>query len=192
MKISHLLAQAALVLSLACFAGPAALANPAEPLDTVPRAAIISAFQPEWTALQAALRGRKDFSVNGTTFATGTIEGRPVVLFLSGISMVNASMTAQLALDRFNIDKIVFSLLNTSFALWINLLQRTWFFGEGNMMCINLSSVLGIRGTTCEKGVLAQRNLVRSCHSKIQILHLTCYTQPTYHRRPDDCLEHKY
>lgn len=109
MKISCLMAQFAISISFALFACTPGLANPAEPLDTVPRTAIISAFQPEWTTLQAALQGRKDFSVNGTTFATGTIEDKPVVLFLSGISMVNASMTTQLALDRFNIDKIVFS-----------------------------------------------------------------------------------
>jgi adenosylhomocysteine nucleosidase len=109
MKISSLLAQVAVSISFTLFADTSVLANPAEPLDTVPRTAVISAFQPEWTTLQAALQGRKDFAVNGTTFATGTIGGKPVVLFLSGISMVNASMTTQLALDRFNIDKIVFS-----------------------------------------------------------------------------------
>jgi adenosylhomocysteine nucleosidase len=69
----------------------------------------MSAFQPEWTALQAVLRDRKEYVVDGTVFTTGTIEGKPVVLFLSGISMVNAAMTTQLALDRFAIDRIVFS-----------------------------------------------------------------------------------
>jgi adenosylhomocysteine nucleosidase len=89
--------------------GGMADANAAETLDTTSRTAVMSAFQPEWTALQVMLRDRKDHLVNGTTFATGTIEGKPVVLFLSGISMVNAAMTTQLALDRFTIDRIVFS-----------------------------------------------------------------------------------
>ena len=40
-------------------------------------------------------------SVNGVTFSTGTLEGHEVVLFLSGISVVNAAMTTQLALDHF-------------------------------------------------------------------------------------------
>jgi adenosylhomocysteine nucleosidase len=35
--------------------------------------------------------------------------GKPVVLFLSGISIVNAAMTTQLALDRFVILRVVFS-----------------------------------------------------------------------------------
>ena len=81
----------------------------AETLDNTPRIAVMSAFAPEWVALQDVLTEREDFNVNGTTFATGLIEGKPVVLFLTGVSMVNAAMTAQLALDRFTVDSIVFS-----------------------------------------------------------------------------------
>lgn len=84
-------------------------ANAAETLDKTPRTAVMSAFQPEWTALRAKLQDRKDYVVNGKIFATGAIEGKQVVLFLSGISMVNAAMTTQLALDRFTITRIVFS-----------------------------------------------------------------------------------
>jgi adenosylhomocysteine nucleosidase len=81
----------------------------AEILDRTPRTAVMSAFEPEWTALKAMLSGREDHVVNGTVFATGTIEHQPVVLFLSGISMVNAAMSTQVALDRFTIKRIVFS-----------------------------------------------------------------------------------
>jgi len=81
----------------------------AETLDTTPRIAVMSAFAPEWVALQEVLTDRKDYTVNGTVFATGEIEGKPVVLFLTGVSMVNAAMTSQLALDRFNVESIVFS-----------------------------------------------------------------------------------
>ncbi|WEK06263.1 MAG: 5'-methylthioadenosine/S-adenosylhomocysteine nucleosidase [Candidatus Devosia phytovorans] len=81
----------------------------AETLDTTPRIAVMSAFAPEWVALQTVLQERKDYSVNGTTFATGLIEGKPVVLFLTGVSMVNAAMNTQVVLDSFNVDSIVFS-----------------------------------------------------------------------------------
>src|SRR5260221_13826993 len=77
------------------FTGATARADAAETLDAIPRTAVMSAFLPEWTALQGMLRDRKDYVVNRTTFATGTIEGKPVVLFLSGISMINAPMTTQ-------------------------------------------------------------------------------------------------
>jgi adenosylhomocysteine nucleosidase len=86
-----------------------ATANATETLDTAPRTAVISAFMPEWTALQATLQDRREYVVNRTSFTTGTIAGKPVVLFLSGISMVNAAMTTQVALDRFTIKRIVFS-----------------------------------------------------------------------------------
>jgi len=85
------------------------VADGAETLDKTPRTAVMSAFEPEWTALQAMLVGREDHVSNGVTFLTGTIEGQPVVLFLSGVSMVNAAMTTQMALDRFTIHRIVFS-----------------------------------------------------------------------------------
>jgi adenosylhomocysteine nucleosidase len=73
------------------------------------RIAVMSAFEPEWIALQDSLEDVETQTVNGVRFVTGTLEGRDVVLFLSGISMVNAAMTTQLALDRFEIDAILFS-----------------------------------------------------------------------------------
>ena len=77
--------------------------------DGTPRIAVVSAFAPELELLKGELQDRSEHSANGVDFATGTLEGHRVVLFLSGISVVNAAMTAQLALDRFAIDRIVFS-----------------------------------------------------------------------------------
>ena len=48
-------------------------------------------------------------AANGVGFVTGRLEGRDIVLFPSGISVVNAAMTVQLALDRFHVDRILFS-----------------------------------------------------------------------------------
>ena len=84
-------------------------ASGAETLDTTPRTAVVSAFRPELEALEAALQERKTYVLNRITFETGTIENKPVILLLSGISMVNAAMTSQLVLDRFNATRIVFS-----------------------------------------------------------------------------------
>lgn len=81
----------------------------AEELDTTPRTAVVSAYQPEWTFLRAALVDGKEYTVDRTLFVTGTIEGKPVVLFLSGVSMVNAAMTMQMALDHFAVERIVYS-----------------------------------------------------------------------------------
>jgi len=81
----------------------------ADGVDPVARTAVISAFKPEGTELRAALNNPQDRIVNGTDYATGEIEGKPVVLFLSGISMVNAAMTTQFALDHFTVKRIIFS-----------------------------------------------------------------------------------
>lgn len=73
------------------------------------RIAVISAFPPEWVSLQADVEGAETQVINGSKFITGKLSGQDVVLFLSGVSMVNASMTTQLALDNFDISAIVFS-----------------------------------------------------------------------------------
>jgi len=86
-----------------CASGP-----PAAP-DASPRIAVISAFDSELALLRAQTKNARGERVNGVEFVTGELEGRPVLLFLSGISMTNAAMTTQLALDRFRVSHIVFS-----------------------------------------------------------------------------------
>lgn len=93
-------------------ASPAAAASAADHgarLDTVPRIAVVSAFAPELALLRARLADPVAHRVHGVEFTTGTLQGHPVVLFLSGISMTNAAMNAQRALDRFTVTHLVFS-----------------------------------------------------------------------------------
>ncbi len=96
---------ALLVLVLLAWPPPAL----AQAKDPVRRIAVISAFDPEITVLEAQTTDKARFTVNGVVFVTGRLMGKDVVLFLSGVSMVNAAMTTQMALDRFTIDRIVFS-----------------------------------------------------------------------------------
>ena len=44
---------------------------------------------------------------NGVTFRQVSIQGRPCLLFVSGVSVVNAAMTTQAALDRFPLTHVV-------------------------------------------------------------------------------------
>src|ERR1700745_1519957 len=67
-----------LLAFLSLGATPWTAAHAAPTLDTVPRTAVMSAFEPEWTALQTMLVGRKDYVIDGTTFAPGTIATKPV------------------------------------------------------------------------------------------------------------------
>ena len=80
-----------------------------ETLDAAGRTAVVSAFAPEMTVLRAGMDDAAVHVINGVEFVAGVLQGQKVVLFLSGISVVNAAMTAQLALDHFNIDRIIFS-----------------------------------------------------------------------------------
>ena len=98
---------AGLLLLAGCATTP--LASDSLRLDATPRVAVISAFQPELTLLLSRLEQPRKFNVNGVDFTTGTLQGKPVVLFLSGISMTNAAMTTQLALDRFAVSHVVVS-----------------------------------------------------------------------------------
>jgi adenosylhomocysteine nucleosidase len=86
---------------------PPALA--AGPLDTVPRTLVMTAYAPEWNALAPDIQNPVEHKINGMTYLTGTLEGKPVVLMMSGVSIVNAAMNTQIALDRFTVKRIVFS-----------------------------------------------------------------------------------
>ncbi len=73
------------------------------------RLALLSAFEPEWHILRDRLEDVRHYEFAKKPFVTGTLAGKPVVALLSGTSMVNAVMTTQLALDRFNVEGIVVS-----------------------------------------------------------------------------------
>lgn len=97
-----------LVLFL-CWAWFGASAHASIRLDNTPRVAVISAFEPELVILRNNLQQTRSHSINGVEFITGTLRDKPVVLFLSGISMTNATMNTQLVLDRFKITHVIFS-----------------------------------------------------------------------------------
>lgn len=81
----------------------------AKPLDETARTVVMTAFAPEWEALEHAVEQPQAVRINGLTILTGKLEGQPIILMQSGISMVNAAMNTQLVLDRFKVKRIVFS-----------------------------------------------------------------------------------
>lgn len=95
-----------LVLSTTLIAGGAKETTVEAPVE---RIAIISAFGPEIVKLKSIANVEEEVVINGRTFTLCEIEGKKTVLFLSGVSMVNAAMTTQMALDNFNISHILFS-----------------------------------------------------------------------------------
>ncbi|MCP8890270.1 5'-methylthioadenosine/S-adenosylhomocysteine nucleosidase [Sphingomonas faeni] len=98
-----------IVLALLAIVATAATPAVAEPLDPTPRTVVMTAFAPEWDSLAHSVDTPKTYRINGLTFLTGTMAGKPVLLMQSGVSMVNAAMNTQLVLDRFTVRRIVFS-----------------------------------------------------------------------------------
>jgi adenosylhomocysteine nucleosidase len=92
-----------------CILALAGCASSPPAAEATPRIAIISAFPAELALLQSHVQQPRKTSINGVEFTTGILQGKPVVLFLSGISMTNAAMNTQLVLDRFKVSHVVFS-----------------------------------------------------------------------------------
>jgi adenosylhomocysteine nucleosidase len=79
-----------------------------------PLLAICAAYPPEIAALQrefgvAESRGFKSTTINGLVFWRGRYGRREVILFRTGVSLVNAAYQLQLALDRFPITAVLFA-----------------------------------------------------------------------------------
>ena len=69
--------------------------------------AIICCYAPELPMLERRIGGAGRRLINGLPFITGELCGRPVVLLLTGMSLVNAAMATQLVLERFTVSRIV-------------------------------------------------------------------------------------
>jgi adenosylhomocysteine nucleosidase len=78
-------------------------------IDPSPHLVIMSAFEPELTQLLSQTNVTDTYVINGRTYHVGELAGKEVVLVLSGVSMVNAAMTAQTVFDYFDVDGIIFS-----------------------------------------------------------------------------------
>lgn len=85
-------------------------------VDTVPRIALISAFSGEADRFIDEMRQNDDnnryegcVTINGHRFSKGKLRGKNVVVVLTNISLVNATMVTQLTLDKFQIANIIFS-----------------------------------------------------------------------------------
>ena len=85
------------------------LSAPIVEKDTVQRIAVVSAFDNELAKLLDSLEINSKAIVNGRTLWLGKLKGHDVVLLLSGYSIINATLTTEALLNKFNIKAIVFS-----------------------------------------------------------------------------------
>jgi nucleoside phosphorylase len=80
----------------------------------------------------------RNTEIDGTVFSEAQQGGRRLVIWMSGVSMINAAMSTQLAIDHFHPDAILFSGiaggLDPSFqpgdvvipSLWIHQAEAAW------------------------------------------------------------------
>jgi adenosylhomocysteine nucleosidase len=102
----------ALALSGLCIGlAGAAVAQPARRClsECTPRIAIVSAFGAEADILLAQTTAKRVWVINGKRFTTGTLRGNRVVIVLSGVSMINATMVTQQLIDHFRVERLIMS-----------------------------------------------------------------------------------
>jgi adenosylhomocysteine nucleosidase len=73
------------------------------------RIGLVSAFGAEADMLLAQTDAKQTYTINGNRFTTGVLRANRVVIVLSGVSMINATMTTQLLLDHFRIERLIMS-----------------------------------------------------------------------------------
>jgi adenosylhomocysteine nucleosidase len=109
MTCKHSCVRLLVILALFLAGCRSAVQVQALPVEPTPRLAIESAVPAEIGSLIKGLQDVRAYQINGRTYTTGRLAGHDVVLFSSGVSMVNAAMSTQTALDYFNVNAIVFT-----------------------------------------------------------------------------------
>lgn len=71
--------------------------------------AIIGAFGEEVRLIQERMKDRRKQTFMGVHFTSGTLNGRSIVLALTGVGKVNAAMTTTLLLDHFKPSEVIFT-----------------------------------------------------------------------------------
>lgn len=70
---------------------------------------LIGAMDEEIIVIKEIMKNISEEIYHNSTFITGTIYNKNVVLVKSGIGMVNASMITTILITKYNVDKIIFS-----------------------------------------------------------------------------------
>ncbi|MBT1451878.1 5'-methylthioadenosine/S-adenosylhomocysteine nucleosidase [Glaciecola sp. XM2] len=102
--------------------------------------AIVAAYAPEIEAIDAAFEQLDHASISevvtikGVKYQLGTYKDEPVIIFTTGISVSNAAMTMQMALDYFPINKVVMmgvaGAINPEFSPGDIAIAERWYFHD--------------------------------------------------------------
>lgn len=74
-----------------------------------PVTGILGAMSEELRILKNEIKGKQTKKLLGIQFVSGELEGREVVVALTGIGKVNAAMTTTLLLENFNPNEVIFT-----------------------------------------------------------------------------------
>ena len=107
--MKKLILSATLAFGLSCAFAAKPVAKVTCLTECTPRIGIVSAFGQEADILVAQTRTPHSWLLNGNRFTTGVLRGVPVVIVLSGVSMVNSTMVTQLMVDHFRVQRLVMS-----------------------------------------------------------------------------------
>lgn len=69
--------------------------------------AVLGAFEQEVSLLGEMLTAAESRSIEGITFTSGRLDGRPIVLAWTGVGKVNAAMTTTLLLEHFRPARVI-------------------------------------------------------------------------------------
>src|SRR5262245_49258200 len=98
------------LLTLLRSSGSVALVgDPPRPAPATPVIAILGAMTVEVETLGQELTEKKEQTIQGVQFTTGSLKNRRVVLAHSGIGKVNAAMAATLLVEQFQPTHILFT-----------------------------------------------------------------------------------
>ena len=73
------------------------------------RIAIIGAMDSEITNFKGMIENIEEIEIANITYYKGTLCGKNIVLLKSGIGKVNAAIATTIAIERFNVEKIIFT-----------------------------------------------------------------------------------
>ena len=89
--------------------GAGAVGDTPQPAPSAPVIAILGAMTVELETLEQQLTDRKERTVRGVRFVTGSLKGRAVVLGHSGMGEVNAARAAILIVEQFQPAHLLFT-----------------------------------------------------------------------------------
>lgn len=111
------------------------LVNNSEPLT-----AVVAAYDPEIEALIQEIEDMPEGQIyrvirhKGVTYHLGEVYGEPIVLFVTGMSIANAAMTTQMALDYFPIERVLYAgiagAVNPKLNLGDVVIPERWYYHD--------------------------------------------------------------